>query len=148
MLVLGVTRHIAFKRTTKWHSTWICSSRPVAGSRNSVVSAVTIRRAEKPRNRATFLFLDTACCPVPACRPPAFLALHTTCYNLSIVSSSWRWAYKCPKHAEQITRTIKHWVSSSWFSSPHIWIVIQFPAWKLAPTSTKPPTERATDAIS
>jgi hypothetical protein len=38
----------------------------------------------------------------------------------SIVSSSWWWAYKCPKHVEQITSSINHWVASSWFCSPHI----------------------------
>ena len=33
------------------------------------------------------------------------------------VSSSWWWAYKCPKHVEQIISAIKHSVASSWFSS-------------------------------
>jgi hypothetical protein len=36
----------------------------------------------------------------------------------SIVSSSWWWAYKCPKHVEQVTSSINHWVATSWFSSP------------------------------
>jgi hypothetical protein len=58
----------------------------------------------------------TACRPAP----PATKALHTTCYNLSIVSSSWWWAYKCPKHVELITRSTNHLVATSWFPSPHI----------------------------
>ena len=44
-----------------------------------------------------------ACCPAHDHRPPATKALHTLCgNNTSIVSSSWWWAYKCPKHVEQI----------------------------------------------
>jgi len=54
----------------------------------------------------------------PNSRPPATKALHTICgNNTSIVSSSWRWAYKCPKHVEQIISAVKHSVTSSWFSS-------------------------------
>jgi len=30
---------------------------------------------------------------------------------------SFSWAYKCPKHVEQIISAIKHSVESSWFSS-------------------------------
>jgi hypothetical protein len=45
---------------------------------------------------------------------------HAPYIRTGIVSGSWWWAYKCPKHVEQITRTINHWVTSSWFSSPHI----------------------------
>ena len=41
--------------------------------------------------------------------------------NTSIVSSSWWWAYNCPKHVEQITSAIKHSVASSWFSSLHLY---------------------------
>ena len=37
--------------------------------------------------------------------------------NTCIVSCSWRWAYKCPKHVEQITSEINHSVASTWFSS-------------------------------
>jgi len=49
--------------------------------------------------------------------PPATKALHTTCgNNASIVSSSWWWTYKCPKHIEQIISAMKHSVASSWFS--------------------------------
>ena len=45
-------------------------------------------------------------------------ALHTICgNNTSIVLSFWWWAYKCPKHADQIINAIKHSVTSSWFSS-------------------------------
>jgi len=59
-----------------------------------------------------------ACCPAPDRRPPATKALHTICgNNTSIVSSSWWWAYKCPKHVEQIISAIKHSVTSSWFYS-------------------------------
>ena len=59
-----------------------------------------------------------ACCSAPNSRPPATKALHTTCgNNTSIVSSYWWWAYKCPKHVEQIINAIKHPVASSWFSS-------------------------------
>jgi hypothetical protein len=32
-----------------------------------------------------------------------------------IVSSSWWWAYECPKHVQQFIRTINHQVSSIWF---------------------------------
>jgi len=59
-----------------------------------------------------------SCCPAPDRRPPATKALHIICgNNTSIVSSSWWWAYKCPKHVEQITSAINHSVTSSWFSS-------------------------------
>jgi len=57
-------------------------------------------------------------CPAPNSRPPATKSLHTICgNNTSIVSSSWWWAYKCPKHVDQIISAIKHSVVSSWFSS-------------------------------
>ena len=60
----------------------------------------------------------TACCSAPNSRPPATMALHTISgNNTSIVSSSWWWAFMCPKHAEQIISAIKHSVASSWFSS-------------------------------
>jgi len=59
-----------------------------------------------------------ACCPTPDRRPPATKALHTICgNNTSIVSSSWWWAYMCPKHVEQIISAIKHSVACSWVSS-------------------------------
>ena len=62
-----------------------------------------------------------ACCSAPNSRPPATNALHTICANnTSIVSSSWWWAYKCPKHVEQIIIAINHSVASSWFSSLRI----------------------------
>ena len=58
------------------------------------------------------------CCSTPNSRIPATKALHTICgNNTSIVSSSWWWAYECPKHVEQIIIAIKHSVASSWFSS-------------------------------
>ena len=59
-----------------------------------------------------------ACCSTPNSRPPGTMALYTIrCNNTSIVSSSWWWAYECPKHVEQIIIAIKHSVASSWFSS-------------------------------
>jgi len=59
-----------------------------------------------------------ACCPAPDRRPPATKTLHTISGNTtSIVSSSWWWAYECPKHVEHIISAIKHSVASSWFSS-------------------------------
>jgi len=59
-----------------------------------------------------------ACCSACDSRPPATKALRTICgNNTSIVSSSWWWAYKYPKHVEQIISAINHWVASSWFSS-------------------------------
>ena len=62
-----------------------------------------------------------ACCSAPNSRPPATKALHTACgNNTSIVSSSWWWAYECPKHVEQIIIAIKHSVASSWFSSSRL----------------------------
>ena len=64
----------------------------------------------------------TACCSAPNSRPPATKALHTICgNNTSIVSSSWWWAYRCPKHVEQIISAIKHSVASSWFSSLRVY---------------------------
>ena len=48
-----------------------------------------------------------ACCPAPDRRPPTTKALHTICgNNTNMVSSSWWWAYKCPKHVEQIISTM------------------------------------------
>ena len=59
-----------------------------------------------------------ACRSAPSSRPPATKALHTMCgNNTRIVSSSWWWAYKCPKHVEQIISAVKHSVASSWFPS-------------------------------
>jgi len=62
-----------------------------------------------------------ACFSAPNSRPPATKALHTICgNNTNIVSSSWWWAYKCPKHVEQITSAINRSVTSSWlFFSMH-----------------------------
>jgi len=58
------------------------------------------------------------CCPAPDSRPPATKALHTIHGNdTSLVSSSSWWAYKRPKHVEQIISAINHSVASSWFSS-------------------------------
>ena len=57
-----------------------------------------------------------ACCPVPDRRPPATKALHTIWgNNTSIFWSSWWWAYKCPKHVEQVISVINNSVASSWF---------------------------------
>jgi len=69
-----------------------------------------------------------ACCPAPDRQPPATKTLHTICdNNTSIVWSSWWWAYKCPKHVEQIISAIKHSVASTWFSSlrvyPNVWLL-------------------------
>jgi len=78
-----------------------------------------------------------ACCSAPNSRPPVTNALHTICgNNTSIVSSSYWWAYKCPKHAEQIISAVKHSVVSSWFSSLRLYYdaqtnIHQIP-WKLA----------------
>jgi len=59
-----------------------------------------------------------ACCPAPDRRPPATKALHTIWgNNTSIVSSSWWWTYKCPKHVEQIINAINNGVATSWFYS-------------------------------
>jgi len=38
-------------------------------------------------------------------------------WGTSIISSSWWWACKCPKHVEQIISAIKHSVASVWLSS-------------------------------
>ena len=58
-----------------------------------------------------------ACCSAPDHRPLATKSLHTICgNNTSIVSNSWWWAYKCPKHVEQIISVINHSVASSWFT--------------------------------
>jgi len=59
--------------------------------------------------------------PAPDRRPPPTKTLHTICgNNTSIVSSSWWWAYKCPKHVEQIITAINLSVASSWVSSLHL----------------------------
>jgi len=51
--------------------------------------------------------------PAPDRRPPATKPLHTICgTNISIVSSSWWWAHKCPKH---VISAMNHSVASSWF---------------------------------
>jgi len=59
-----------------------------------------------------------ACCRAPDRQPAATKALHTIFGNntcILVVSSSRWWAYKCPKHVEQITIAINHSVASSWF---------------------------------
>ena len=59
-----------------------------------------------------------ACCSACNSRPPATKALHIICgNNTSIVSNSWWWAYKYPKHVEQIISAIKYSVASSWVPS-------------------------------
>ena len=59
-----------------------------------------------------------ACCSAPNSRPPATKALHTIYgNNTSILSNSWWWAYKCPKHVEQIISAIWLSVTSSWLYS-------------------------------
>ena len=59
-----------------------------------------------------------ACCSAPNSRPPATKALHIIFGNNTIVVLiSWWWAYKCPKHVEQIISAINHSVASSCFSS-------------------------------
>jgi len=66
-----------------------------------------------------------ACCSAPNSLPPATKALHTIRgNNISIVSSSWRWAYECQKHVERIIIAIKHSVASSWFSSLRLYRTI------------------------
>ena len=61
----------------------------------------------------------------PDRRPPVTKVLHTMCgNNTSIVSSSWWWACKCPKHVEQITSAINHSAASRWFSSLRIYVLI------------------------
>jgi len=67
-----------------------------------------------------------ACCSACKSQPPATKGLHTICgNNTSILSSSWWWAYKCPKHVKQIISAIKHSVASSWFSS----LCLYYDAW-------------------
>jgi hypothetical protein len=74
----------------------------------------------RPSSGARDYTFVTGCCPAPVHQLPATKALHATWCNKSIVSSSWWWAYECPKHVEQIIRSINYWVASSWFSSPRI----------------------------
>ena len=65
---------------------------------------------------------EGSCRTAPDRLPPATNALHTTRgNNTCIVSKSWWWPYKCPKHVEQITIAINHSVATSWFSSLHIY---------------------------
>ena len=69
-----------------------------------------------------------ACSCAPNSRPPANKALHTICgNNTSTVSSPWWWAYKCPKHVEQIMTAIKHSVASSRFPYPRSLLCLQDP---------------------
>jgi len=57
-----------------------------------------------------------ACCSVPGLQQPATKASHTIGgNNTRIVSSSWWWAYKCPKHVEHIISSINYSVAYSWF---------------------------------
>jgi hypothetical protein len=46
---------------------------------------------------------------------------HSPHIRTGIVSSSWWWAYECPKHVEQLIRIINHQVTSSWFFLLHIY---------------------------
>ena len=62
---------------------------------------------------------EGCCSSLLSCNwPPTTInkALHTIGdNNIHIVSSSWWWAYKCPKRVERIVSAIKHSVTSSWF---------------------------------
>ena len=84
-------------------------------------SAVRSRAAGYEGNCATYNFPQPgriACCPTPDSRPPVTKALHTIYGNNTIIfSSSWWWAYKCPKHVDQIISAVNQSVASSWFSS-------------------------------
>ena len=93
-----------------------------------------ISHTELQENLRSFFFYDytgqshnlphpgrIACCSARNSWPPATKALQTICgYNTNIVSSSWWWEYKCPKHVEQII-CAKYSVASSWFSSLHLY---------------------------
>jgi len=60
-----------------------------------------------------------AVCPVPDLQQTATKASHTIGgNNTHIVSTSWWWGYKCPKHVEHIISGINHSVTSSWFFFP------------------------------
>jgi len=87
---------------------------------NALVAGGRLLRAEQ-QMRESHSFPHPgriARCSARNSRPPVANALHTICgNNTSIVPSSWWWAYKCPKHVEQIISAIKHLVGSSWFSS-------------------------------
>jgi len=52
--------------------------------------------------------LDERICELPSSRTHSLLPC---------TWPSWWWAYKCPKHVEQITNAINHSVASIWFSS-------------------------------
>jgi len=61
---------------------------------------------------------------LPCTGPPitTIKTSHTICgNNKTIASSSPWWAYKCPKHDEQIISAINHSVAYSWFSSLRIY---------------------------
>ena len=93
----------------------LCSS---SGARD-YMHVITAYGVQDERCRTTCNIPHTgriACCPVPDLRQPATKALHTIGgNNTHIVSSSWWWAYKCPKHVEHIASAISHSVASSWF---------------------------------
>jgi len=40
--------------------------------------------------------------------------------NICTVSSSWWWAYRCPKRVKRIISSINYCVASSWSHTPHI----------------------------
>ena len=66
--------------------------------------------------RAASLFWTHSLLPCTWPSTASNQALHTIGgNNTHIVSSSWCWAYKCPKHVECIISAIKHSVTSSWF---------------------------------
>jgi hypothetical protein len=55
-------------------------------------------------------------CPASDLQQPTNKASRTIgSNNTHIVSSSWWWTWKCPKHFEHIISAIKHSVTSSWF---------------------------------
>ena len=101
------------------------SSNSISSSNKGISSSndVSIRSGMKEAARLKSSSLPhpgrIACGPAPDRRPPATKALQTVCGNTSIVWSSWRWAYMCPKHVEQIisSSAINHSVASSCFSS-------------------------------
>jgi len=44
---------------------------------------------------------------------PCAITFQPESNNTSIVSSSWWWAYKCPKHVEQVISAIRHSIASN-----------------------------------
>ena len=92
-----------------------CCSIPLPGQQPAVLHLAPDSKQSSTAHAAS-LFLDESLLPFTWPPTASNQALHAIgCNNTHIVSSSWWWAWKCPKHVERIISAIKHSVTSSWF---------------------------------